>query len=286
AAGAAAVDDRVHADHHRARDPPAGARHAADAAEPSADRPRFVPDAVRDDAGDDPRVRRGGRALSRGRGVGAGRRAPRARPAQGLHARSGPRVRPRALRGARRRRRIRFAGRRAAVRPDPELHHERAQDRVPDRLPHLHPVPDHRSRRRERADVDGHDDAVADADLAAVQDHVVRARRRLVAAGRHARLELLRVRGAPMSPESVIAIGRQALMMTALLAAPLLLSALAAGLLIGMFQAATQINEMTLSFIPKLLVLAAALWLGGGWMLRVIVGFTESLLLDIPLLIG
>ena len=89
-----------------------------------------------------------------------------------------------------------------------------------------------------------------------------------------------------MSPESVIEIGRQALMMTALLAAPLLLSALAAGLLIGMFQAATQINEMTLSFIPKLLVLAAALWLGGGWMLRVIVGYTESLLLDIPLLIG
>src|SRR5690606_16304495 len=89
-----------------------------------------------------------------------------------------------------------------------------------------------------------------------------------------------------MSPESVIEIGRQALLMTALLAAPLLLSALAAGLLIGMFQAATQINEMTLSFIPKLLVLAAALWLGGGWMLRVIVGYTESLLLDIPLLLG
>jgi flagellar biosynthesis protein FliQ len=89
-----------------------------------------------------------------------------------------------------------------------------------------------------------------------------------------------------MSPESVIEIGRQALMMTALLAAPLLLSALAAGLVIGMFQAATQINEMTLSFIPKLLVLAAVLWIGGGWMLRTIVGYTESLLLDIPRLIG
>jgi flagellar biosynthetic protein FliQ len=43
---------------------------------------------------------------------------------------------------------------------------------------------------------------------------------------------------------------------------------------------------MTLSFIPKLLVLAAALWIGGGWMLRTIVGYTESLLLDIPRLIG
>ena len=89
-----------------------------------------------------------------------------------------------------------------------------------------------------------------------------------------------------MSPEGVIEIGRQALLMTAMLAAPMLIAALVAGLLIGMFQAATQINEMTLSFIPKLLVLAAVLWFGGGWMLRVIVGYTEALLLDIPLLIG
>lgn len=89
-----------------------------------------------------------------------------------------------------------------------------------------------------------------------------------------------------MTPDSIVVIGQQALVITAMLAAPMLLAALAAGLIIGMFQAATQINEMTLSFIPKLLVLAAALWLGGGWMLRTIVGFTESLLLDIPLLIG
>ena len=66
-------------------------------------------------------------------------------------------------------------------------------------------------------------------------------------------------------------------MITLMLAAPLLLSALAAGLIVGMFQAATQINEMTLSFIPKLLVLAAALYVGGGWMLKVMVGYTESL---------
>jgi flagellar biosynthetic protein FliQ len=53
-----------------------------------------------------------------------------------------------------------------------------------------------------------------------------------------------------------------------------------------MFQAATQINEMTLSFIPKLLVLAAALYLGGGWMLKVIVGYSQSLIRSIPSLIG
>jgi flagellar biosynthetic protein FliQ len=89
-----------------------------------------------------------------------------------------------------------------------------------------------------------------------------------------------------MTPDSVILIGQQALAITAMLAAPMLLSALAAGLLIGMFQAATQINEMTLSFIPKLIVLAAALYFGGGWMLKVIVGYTESLIKSIPQVIG
>jgi flagellar biosynthetic protein FliQ len=89
-----------------------------------------------------------------------------------------------------------------------------------------------------------------------------------------------------MTPESVIIIGQQALVVTAMLSAPLLLAALAAGLVIGMFQAATQINEVTLSFIPKLLVLAAALYLGGGWMLKVIIGYTESLISSIPSLIG
>lgn len=89
-----------------------------------------------------------------------------------------------------------------------------------------------------------------------------------------------------MTPESIIVIGQQALIVTAMLAAPMLLAALAAGLLIGMFQAATQINEVTLSFIPKLLVLAAVLYVGSGWMLKVIVGYTESLIGSIPSLIG
>jgi flagellar biosynthesis protein FliQ len=89
-----------------------------------------------------------------------------------------------------------------------------------------------------------------------------------------------------MTPESVIVIGQQALVVTAMLSAPLLLAALVAGLVIGMFQAATQINEVTLSFIPKLLVLAGALYLGGGWMLKVMVGYSESLIRSIPSLIG
>ena len=89
-----------------------------------------------------------------------------------------------------------------------------------------------------------------------------------------------------MTPETVVTVGRHALEMTLMLAAPLLLTALAVGLIVGIFQAATQINEMTLSFIPKLLVLAAALYFGGGWMLKVLVGYTESLIKGIPALIG
>ena len=89
-----------------------------------------------------------------------------------------------------------------------------------------------------------------------------------------------------MTPEMVTTIGQQALWVTMLIAAPLLLSALAVGLLVGMFQAATQINEMTMSFIPKLLVLVAALVVAGPWMLSVISNYTRQLIEQIPSLIS
>ncbi len=89
-----------------------------------------------------------------------------------------------------------------------------------------------------------------------------------------------------MTPETVITIGQQALWVTMLIASPLLLSALAVGLFVGMFQAATQINEMTLSFIPKLLVLVLALIAAGPWMLGVIVNYTRQLIEQIPSLIS
>lgn len=89
-----------------------------------------------------------------------------------------------------------------------------------------------------------------------------------------------------MGPDTVIMIGQQALKVTALLAAPMLLSVLAVGLVVGMFQAATQINEMTLSFIPKLMVLALAIMLFGSWMLNTMVDFMHRLFENIPALIG
>jgi flagellar biosynthetic protein FliQ len=89
-----------------------------------------------------------------------------------------------------------------------------------------------------------------------------------------------------MTPETVMTLGQQALTITTLLAAPLLLSVLAAGVLIGMLQAATQINEMTLSFVPKLLVMVVALIVAGNWMLGTIVDYTRSLFGSIPSLLG
>jgi flagellar biosynthetic protein FliQ len=89
-----------------------------------------------------------------------------------------------------------------------------------------------------------------------------------------------------MTPETVATVGRHALEMTLLLAAPLLLTALAVGLIVGIFQAATQINEMTLSFIPKLLAMAAVLAITGPWMLRTLVEYTRGLIESIPGMIG
>lgn len=89
-----------------------------------------------------------------------------------------------------------------------------------------------------------------------------------------------------MTPESVITIGQDALTVTVLLAAPMLGTALVIGLVIGMFQAATQINEMTLSFIPKLLGLVIVLFAAGHWILSRLMSYTTNLIQDIPSLIG
>ncbi len=89
-----------------------------------------------------------------------------------------------------------------------------------------------------------------------------------------------------MTPEEVIDIGMQALWLAVLLAGPILGSALVVGLLIGIFQAATQIQEMTLSFIPKLLAVIVALYVAGDWMLQLVTGFARRLYESIPGLIG
>lgn len=89
-----------------------------------------------------------------------------------------------------------------------------------------------------------------------------------------------------MSPETVMSLGSRALEITLMLAAPMLLVALVTGLIVGAFQAATQINEMTLSFIPKLIAISVALMVAGPWMLKVLVGYTRELFESIPQLIN
>lgn len=88
-----------------------------------------------------------------------------------------------------------------------------------------------------------------------------------------------------MTPEAVLTTGSQALQLALMLAAPLLLTALAVGVLVGVFQAATQINEQTLSFIPKLAATALVLVFTGPWMLRLLTEYTRRLFESIPSLI-
>ena len=89
-----------------------------------------------------------------------------------------------------------------------------------------------------------------------------------------------------MTPESVMALGYEAMKLSLLLGAPLLLVALVTGLLISLFQAATQINEMTLSFIPKLLAVFATLVVAGPWMLGTVLDYMRDLFSSIPQLVG
>jgi flagellar biosynthetic protein FliQ len=89
-----------------------------------------------------------------------------------------------------------------------------------------------------------------------------------------------------MTPSTVIDIGRHALELTLLISAPLFIAALATGLLISVFQAATQINESTLSFVPKLVAIFVTLILAGPWMLTMLTDYIRRLYEAIPSLIG
>lgn len=89
-----------------------------------------------------------------------------------------------------------------------------------------------------------------------------------------------------MTPETVLTVGRQVLEVTILLTMVLLVPGLIVGLLVAVFQAATQINEMTLSFIPKLLVTFLVIVLAGPWLINVMVTFTQRLFEGIPGMIG
>jgi flagellar biosynthetic protein FliQ len=87
-----------------------------------------------------------------------------------------------------------------------------------------------------------------------------------------------------MSPEFVLDLGKQALILTLLLAAPMLLLGLAVGVVISILQSVTQIQEMTLTFVPKIIATVLALIFFGPWMLRLLIAFTVELYSKLPLM--
>ena len=89
-----------------------------------------------------------------------------------------------------------------------------------------------------------------------------------------------------MTPESVMSMGRHAMEVTLMVAAPMLLVALIIGLIVSIFQAATQINEQTLSFIPKLVGIFAAMIIAGPWMLSIMLDYMRQMFTSIPTMIG
>ncbi|MEB6336508.1 flagellar biosynthesis protein FliQ [Serratia rhizosphaerae] len=89
-----------------------------------------------------------------------------------------------------------------------------------------------------------------------------------------------------MTPESVMALGVEAMNVALALAAPLLLAALISGLVVSLLQAATQINEMTLSFIPKILAVVATIIIAGPWMLNLLLDYMRMLFSNLPNIIG
>ncbi len=89
-----------------------------------------------------------------------------------------------------------------------------------------------------------------------------------------------------MNPGVVVDLVREALWLVTLMVALLVVPSLVVGLIVAMFQAATQINEQTLSFLPRLLVMLVTLMVAGPWLVRQLLEFTEQLIRNIPLLIG
>jgi flagellar biosynthetic protein FliQ len=89
-----------------------------------------------------------------------------------------------------------------------------------------------------------------------------------------------------VTPEYVLEVGRQAIFVLLLVSAPLLLAALVTGLLVSIFQAATSINEQTLSFIPKLVAMFVTLIIAGPWMLEILTDYVRRLFESIPQIVG
>ncbi len=88
-----------------------------------------------------------------------------------------------------------------------------------------------------------------------------------------------------MTPEFIVGFGKEAVWVTLMVAGPMLFFGLLVGLIVSIFQAVTQVHEMTLTFIPKILAVMAALVFFSPWMMRVMLNFTENIFVNIPMYI-
>jgi flagellar biosynthetic protein FliQ len=189
-----------------------------------------------------------------------------------LHAEAGPRRRPGHLFQKSPSSPTPARGRRDPdAHPDSGLRHFGTEDGLPDRLHRLHTVSHHRHDRGLRADVDGDDDDVA--------GHRLRCLSRscffVLVDGWNLLIGSLVLSFGHMTPTTVIEIGRGALELTLLISAPLFIAALVTGLIVSIFQAATQINEATLSFVPKLVAIFVTLILAGPWMITMMTDYMQ-----------
>jgi flagellar biosynthetic protein FliQ len=89
-----------------------------------------------------------------------------------------------------------------------------------------------------------------------------------------------------MTPESIMAMGFEAVKVGLIIALPLLMAALATGLIVSILQASTQINEMTLSFIPKILMIVIVGIMLGPWMLEIFLDYMRAIYANIPMVVG
>ncbi|MCU6217333.1 flagellar biosynthesis protein FliQ [Enterobacter bugandensis] len=89
-----------------------------------------------------------------------------------------------------------------------------------------------------------------------------------------------------MTPESVMMMGMQAIRVGLMISAPLLVAALVTGLIISILQAATQVNEMTMTFIPKILMIVGVAVALGPWMMKIFIEYTRAVFASIPFAIG
>ncbi len=161
----------------------------------------------------------------------------------------------------------------------------RTARRLHHRVRHLRAVPRHRHGRLGCADVAGHDDAAPGFGVAAVQDAAVRTGQR-VGPDRDLAGGQLPLGGPRMTDAQIIEIAIQSMTIAAKLGAPILLTALIVGFAVSLFQSVTQIQESTLSFVPKAIGIGVALLVSGNWMLHEMVAFTTQLYSEIPAFIN